>query len=227
MVLQGGELRGLLHAARRPRQARRDDPAEAADHQDRQVHDDLVQRPDALPDDGRVHRRDEADHRGARRRDDGARRVGGLRAAGRQELPAGAVLHLQGDRPDRGPQGAQQRLLRRPALDGPRRRQPAGQARPRAQVRLDHGRHGEPQVRVDQEHRVLHRQDPRLDGRRPDADADRARPARPLRGALPLVLGPVRALPGRARRASSSSRSTSRASARTTWPATATTSSAS
>ncbi len=57
---------------------------------------------------------------------------------GGKNFRLGQFSDLQGDRPDRGPQGAQQRLLRRPALDGPRRRQPAGQARPRAQVRLDH-----------------------------------------------------------------------------------------
>ena len=37
---------------------------------------------------------------------------------------------------DRGPQGAQHRLLRRPARHGPRRRQPAREARHGAQVRL-------------------------------------------------------------------------------------------
>ena len=85
----------------------------------------------------------------------------------------------------------------------------------------------EPQVRVDQEHRVLHRQDARLDGRRPDADADRARPARPLRGAVPLAVGAARRLPRRARLLHVPLGLRRRASAPTTWRATARTSSAS
>ena len=190
-----GELGGLLQPARRPRPPRRHHRGDAAPDRDRQVPDDLGEPPVPLPLDGRLHRRHEADHRGARRRDDGARRLGRVQVPRRQEARDRAVLRVPRDVADRRPQGPQQRLLRHAPRHRPRGRQPAREARPRAQVRRHGRRHAQPQVRVDQEHRVLHRQGARLDGRRPAADADRARPARPLRGALPAAVGPARRLP--------------------------------
>ena len=108
--------------------------------------------------------------------------MGRLRPPRREGRPVLLVPH---DRPELVQVAVERRGLRLPTPGGQRRRPAADGARRPQQVPRDGVHHAQPAVRGDEEHRAVHRPDPRLDRRRPDPHVRGPRPGRPVRVAVP------------------------------------------